>query len=260
MSLSSEISGTIEEHKDIVIKPSLSQTMTEEQQQIKPQMQTKNAPSSDITLGQRMLSACAGSLLTSLVVTPFDVVRIRMQQQELLYPKGQTPVECCKKVFWEGDPQEARSVAELESLNCLKNTCSAQENKINGTFSGISKIASSEGLPSLYRGLSLTLIMAVPSNVVYFSGYEFLRDSSPIAQTYPILNPLVCGAFARIIAATTVAPLELLKTRLQAVPARSHQSSSDIMKMVLQNSYNEIKSNGLFSMFKGLQLTLWRDA
>ncbi|KHJ33268.1 putative mitochondrial carrier [Erysiphe necator] len=35
----------------------------------------------DLSAGQKMISAISGSFLSSLLVTPFDVVRIRLQSQ-----------------------------------------------------------------------------------------------------------------------------------------------------------------------------------
>lgn len=207
-----------------------------------------------ITLTQRMASACIGSVLTSVLVTPFDVVRIRLQQQEMLFPKKLVHAEqCCRKVFWEDGSKTH------ENPFCVENSC-VNEAKLNGTLTGIVKIGTNEGLGALYRGLFLTLIMAVPSNVVYFSGYDILKTRSPISKDHPVLNPLLCGAFARILAATAVAPMELIKTRLQAVPANHKNTrSSAIMKMVMKKLWTEIGDEGPLSMFKGLQLTLWRD-
>ncbi|QPG76571.1 hypothetical protein FOA43_003962 [Brettanomyces nanus] len=205
-----------------------------------------------------MASACVGSALTSLVVTPFDVVRIRLQQQEMLFPPGiKDAAECCRKVFWAGDG--IVTATGKKYAFCLENSC-VNDAKITGTMSGIRKIMSNEGLGALYRGLALTLIMSIPSNVVYFSGYDILRDSSPLEYSHPVINPLLCGAFARILAATSVAPLELIKTRLQAVPV-SHRNtrSSVIMQMVMRNTWKDMTEGGISSIFKGLQLTLWRD-
>lgn len=229
MPMSSDIAGVIEEEEEFF---ETGQTL----------------PRNDLTLSQRMLSACTGSLLTSLVVTPFDVVKIRLQQQELLYPIDK-PGDCCRKVFWES------SVIECSSGSCSQHS----PTRLNGTFSGISKIAAEEGVSTLYRGLGLTLLMAVPANVVYFSGYEFMRDSSPLATSYPILNPLICGSLARTMAGFAVAPLELLKTRSQAVPSSSTKSSKDVLRMVISNCYKDFKINGISSIFKGFGLTLWRD-
>ncbi|KAG0680987.1 hypothetical protein C6P40_003538 [Pichia californica] len=249
MGMSSEIAGAIEE----------GDNMFDQEQITLSGSITKPSTGIDLTLTQRMISACTGSLLTSLVVTPFDVVRIRLQQQEILYPIKKEAA-CCRKVFWENTTGSriGGSIAASQAI-CNSTTCSPPELKFNGTFQGIQKIATEEGASTLYRGLGLTLVMAIPSNVVYFSGYEFLRDSSPLKQSFPILNPLLCGSIARVLAATSVAPLELIKTRIQAVPTGSNSTSSTIFQMVIRNSLQEIKNNGLQSIFKGLGLTLWRD-
>lgn len=250
MVMSSDIAGAIEED-DFTFESN------EKDQLITTQIK-RNNPNGDLTLSQRMLSACTGSLLTSLVVTPFDVVRIRLQQQELLYPVQSGNDTCCRKVFWETSPEKLPG--SVKGSFCPPNACFNDNVKISGTFQGIGKIAADEGIHTLYRGLGLMLIMAIPSNVVYFSGYEFLRDSSPLKQDFPVLNPLLCGSIARIVAATTVAPLELVKTRTQAVPSTANAADSrTIFKMVVTNTLNEIKVGGVGTIFKGLGLTLWRD-
>lgn len=255
MAMSSEIAGAIEEEENVFDHDFDSKYQNNENNTMITQ---RNKSTGDLTLSQRMLSACTGSLLTSLVVTPFDVVRIRLQQQELLYPVQTSDVTCCRKVFWELSTD--KMVGSMKGNFCQPNACLNEGGKIEGTFQGLRKIATEEGVRTLYRGLGITLLMAIPSNVVYFSGYEFLRDSSPLREQFPVLNPLLCGSVARILAATTVAPLELIKTRIQAVPSGSTpKSSSQVFKMVVQNSLDELKSKGVSSIFKGLGLTLWRD-
>ncbi|ODQ46392.1 hypothetical protein PICMEDRAFT_16282 [Pichia membranifaciens NRRL Y-2026] len=248
MGLTSEIAGAIEENGQ----------MFENGAELEGgALPTRPPMSVDLTLSQRMLSACTGSLLTSLVVTPFDVVRIRLQQQELLYPIQTQDATCCRKVFWELSTTEM--VGSLKGNFCQPNSCLNEGAKLDGAFQGLRKIAAQEGISTLYRGLGLTLVMAIPSNVVYFSGYEFLRDSSPVKDTYPMINPLLCGSIARVLAATSVAPLELIKTRIQAVPTGNNKTSASIFRMVIRNSLQEIKHSGISTVFKGLGLTLWRD-
>lgn len=226
----------------------------------------------EITATQRMISACSGSFITSLVVTPFDVIRIRIQQQEILPAEHQ----CCnvhvpqtsgrntlvKAPILNPGLSAAELTAESPELFWLNGGyCKSAENcsKINSTFQGFVVISRNEGLPTLWRGLSLTLLMAIPSNIIYFTGYEYIRDHSPITN-HP-LNPLFCGALARIMAATFVAPIELLKTRLQSIPSdlKNNNNNSTILKTLLRDSYQVVRKRGISTLFTGLQITLWRD-
>lgn len=67
-----------------------------------------------ISIAQKMLSAVSGSVLTSLLVTPLDVVRVRLQSQPHI-SASRTPTlptqfsnlppnlgisQCCREVFW----------------------------------------------------------------------------------------------------------------------------------------------------------------
>ncbi|CCH46467.1 Solute carrier family 25 member 39 [Wickerhamomyces ciferrii] len=278
MSLSSEIAGVIEESEDLRLFPSQN---IKPKPQPQPQLQTPTTstpPSTrDITLSERMISACSGSIITSLIVTPLDVVRVRLQQQEILLPSS----NCCKRqVFWETATQAATQASTssagttipLQSrtgFNTLTNTKTNQncittdhicitDKKLSGTWNALYKIGKAEGPTTLYRGLSLTLLMAAPANIVYFTGYELLRDNSPL-RSWEVLNPLLCGSIARVLAGTSVAPIELLKTRLQSMPSSS-KTQSNALGQLLKSVNQEIQIKGIRrALFKGLELTLWRD-
>ena len=130
-----------------------------------------------------------------------------------------------------------------------------QEKTIHRHFWGFDvKFGQYEGVSGLWRGLGLTLIMSIPSNVVYFIGYEHLRDNMPFQSQ--ILTPLISGSLARTISATVVSPLELIKTRLQSVSSTSrHKALNDVIK----GMRDMVKSQGILSLWRGLVLTLWRD-
>ena len=98
--------------------------------------------------------------------------------------------------------------------------------------------------------------MAIPSNIIYFTGYEYIRDHSPIGN-HP-LNPLFCGSLARTMLATFTAPFELIKTRLQAIPT-DLKSSHHVLKNLLKDLMGLVKKDGISTLFKGLSITLWRD-
>ena len=141
----------------------------------------------DLTALETTLSACSGAAITTLFVTPFDVVKTRLQVN------NQGP-EC----------------------SC----CSSERQS-----SALLRIVRHEGVRSLWSGLQPTLLMQVPGTVLYFTVYEAARDAvaarSP--QSLQEYSPLVAGGGARLITSTVVSPLELMRTRMQAEQALLRQ-------------------------------------
>ena len=99
-------------------------------------------------------------------------------------------------------------------------------------------------------------MMSLPSNIVYYVGYESLRDfmSDQIGSQY---SPLLAGASARgirfnvALAVTFISPLELLRTRVQA--------GEKSMTSILGGVGHMIRQRGIQSLWTGLPITLWRD-
>lgn len=139
--------------------------------------------------------------------------------------------------------------------------CAVQETKkraFTSTFDGMRKIAKNEGFFTLWRGLAPTLVMAVPANMIYFTGYEWMRydKASPFAKLDSTSAPLAAGALARAVAATAIGPMELFRTRLQG----SHgDSAAGHVKDTLNSMKEMLKTHGYKSLWRGLSLTLWRD-
>ncbi|KAF2419766.1 mitochondrial carrier [Tothia fuscella] len=240
-----------------------------------------------------MLSAVTGSILTSLLVTPLDVVRVRLQSQgngptpspNPNIPRGSTlPLtpaftnlppnlgisSCCREVFWVNN-NAAYCVAAAPSTSTITNTAvlssqtcvaeEAQSKTFTSTFDGLRKIARNEGPKTLWRGLSPTLVMAVPANVIYFAGYDWMRYSPASPFKKMGINdgyaPLVAGSAARILAAIAVAPIEMFRTRMQA--SSTSGGPTGYFRETMTDMRGMIRQNGLGTMWTGLTLTLWRD-
>lgn len=98
--------------------------------------------------------------------------------------------------------------------------------KFNGTFDAFLKIGRSEGAKALWSGLSPTLVLALPTTVIYFVAYEQFRvrlkdqylKFNPDADRakIPFTIPLLAGSSARTLAVSIVSPLELVRTKMQA--------------------------------------------
>ncbi|SZF02019.1 unnamed protein product [Blumeria hordei] len=236
----------------------------------------------NITAGQKMLSAMSGSLLTSLLMTPLDVVRIRLQSQTFIPPKAihkfdavrtQNPgtlktnlgvSNCCREVFFASNnfeyclatPRTMRLGQSSGEINCAWEE--VKRKSFNSTFDGLRKIARDEGFTTLWRGLSPTLVMNIPANIIYFTGYDWLRydKTSPVNKYFSeTWAPLVAGSTARMMAGTVVSPIEMFRTRIQARKSieggHFAKTIKGIKKMVSRYGYT--------SLWRGLTLTLWRD-
>jgi solute carrier family 25 protein 39/40 len=241
------------------------------------------------SLMQKIISASTGSVLTSLLITPLDVVRVRLQSQAhtpsnsssrsrtsaRAYTAGSLTQfrdmppnlgisACCREVFWINNHAPfcvaGPTLAPLNPANALCAVEEVERRTINGTWDGLRKISQNEGLRTLWRGLSPTLAMAVPANVIYFAGYDWLRTAqeSPFRMTVsePYI-PLVAGASARILAAIAVSPIEMFRTRMQA--AKHTNTAAGHFRETLDGLREMVASQGVPSLWRGLTLTLWRD-
>lgn len=213
-------------------------------------------------------------------VTPLDVVRVRLQAQHgpsnparlpsfLHLPPNLGVTACCREVFWVQNHSQfcvanapsASAVLEESATSALTSDCAAEETQrrtFNSTLDGLKKIARNEGLHTLWRGLSPTLAMAVPANVIYFAGYDWLRTSarSPMAgRVSDTYSPLVGGSVARVMAAVVVSPIEMLRTRMQA----SSSNERSVMRATMGGIREMVGNEGYTSLWRGLTLTFWRD-
>ncbi|XP_054709944.1 probable mitochondrial glutathione transporter SLC25A40 [Uloborus diversus] len=203
----------------------------------------------NITPFQQIISSCTGALITSVFVTPLDVVKIRLQAQQkaklsnkcFLYCNGFVEELCCN--FHAGGSSAVSSPYWYRPPGHL-----------TGTLDAFVKITRAEGVTSLWSGLPPTLLMAVPATVVYFTMYDQLRQL--VLKKYhfdhqPLWLPAVAGGMARAIAATLISPLELVRTKMQ-----SQKLSYLEIRQALKNL---VLTQGLHSMWRGLGPTILRD-
>lgn len=224
-------------------------------------------------------------------MTPLDVVRVRLQSQvnigttHTAKPSSIIPTApfnvssnlgvtaCCREVFWVSNDAHlclasSQPISNTPRMNAPILTSStmpancvvekAQQKSFTSTLDGLQKIARNEGPRSLWRGLSPTLLMAIPGNVIYFAGYDTLRHSnnSPIKRNLPDkYAPLMAGSIARVAAAAVVSPIEMLRTRMQAASGNTR----GLFIGTVNGLKDMVKVQGPTSLWRGLTLTMWRD-
>ncbi|XP_020374217.1 probable mitochondrial glutathione transporter SLC25A40 isoform X3 [Rhincodon typus] len=194
-----------------------------------------------ITPIQQMIASCSGALMTSLIVTPFDVIKIRLQAQRTPFYKGKCFLYCN---------------GLMDHLCVCENGSNAAWYKAPGQFKGtldaFVQIVRNEGLKSLWSGLPPTLIMAVPATVIYFTCYDQLRAFLKYKLGYDgAYIPLLAGASARVGAVTVISPLELIRTKSQSRKLTYRELGSVVRIAIAQD--------GWLSLWRGWGPTVLRD-
>lgn len=211
----------------------------------------------DITTKQRMMSSCTGAILTSFFMTPLDVVKIRLQAQQkplcsgsyFVYNNGLMDCLCvCSHCSENGNrySQLSRTLPRLQPWY-------RRSGHFNGTLDAFVKIARNEGITALWSGLPPTLIQSVPATVIYFTIYDNTKYALGYneADSNTKYIPVFAGTGARVVAATFICPLELIRTKMQSVQL-SYREVGDAVK-------SSIRNDGILSMMRGLGPSLLRD-
>ncbi|KAG8446955.1 hypothetical protein GDO86_014409 [Hymenochirus boettgeri] len=247
------------------------------------------SPPGGITPLQQILASGTGALLTSIFVTPLDVVKIRLQSQK----KPISKVLYAKSLPWALPVRHPRWRCFLYCNGLMDHlfvcqhatACSALSRTpmyFSGTLDAFVKITRHEGLTSLWSGLPPTLVMAIPATIIYFTCYDQLRDFLHYGLGYHGSHiPLIAGALARcksffiekyllfggvfclfdsilkvfhflsVGAVTVISPLELIRTKMQ-----SQQLSYMELGVCLRSA---VSQGGWLSLWKGLGPTVLRD-
>uniref|UniRef100_A0A0P4VYE4 Solute carrier family 25 member 40 n=1 Tax=Scylla olivacea TaxID=85551 RepID=A0A0P4VYE4_SCYOL len=201
---------------------------------------------------QQMVSSCSGAIITSVFMTPFDVVKVRLQAQQR--------AELAQKCFLYCNGLMDHICKCAETL-CTHTHEGPWYNRpvpvqLNGTLDAFVKISQQEGVQSLWSGLSPTLVVAVPNTVIYFTTYEQLRSlfhrvMLPEGSEPSSLIGGMAGGLARVWSVTVVSPFELVRTKMQAA-----QMTYRELAVVLRN---QVSSSGVRSLWRGWVPTVLRD-
>ncbi|KAM4847439.1 solute carrier family 25 member 45 [Urocitellus parryii] len=161
------------------------------------------------------IAGCAGGVLQSYCLAPFDLIKVRLQNQTESRvqpgsprPRYQGPVHCTATIFRE------------------------------------------EGPRGLFRGAWALMLRDTPSLGIYFVTYEGLcRQYTPDGQTPSSATVLVAGGFAGIASWVAATPFDVIKSRMQmdGLGRRAYQGFLDCM-------VSSFRQEGLGVFFRGLTI------
>ncbi|KZW02013.1 mitochondrial carrier [Exidia glandulosa HHB12029] len=217
-------------------------------------------------LAAKTIAAATGATLTVLTMTPFDVVKTRLQTQPPpppapLFVHPPTPSKCCQPT---GAPcvrsmsTYARPLLENE-LVCVWDHGHMRAERVNGFGDALLKVWRIEGVRGLWKGVGTSFVISVPSATFYMLTYDHLLRSVLPSLSFipPAVTPMIAGVTARTFITSAVSPLELLRTNLQSTPVSP--SNPHTLRSVLRSVRSLVAERGASSLWRGLGPTLWRD-
>jgi len=217
---------------------------------------------SDITPTQQMMASCSGAILTSLFMTPLDVVKIRLQAQQkplhsgsvFLYSNGLMDYMCVCSHCTESNVNNNNNASRRAAPRLNHDRpWFVRPGHFNGTLDAFLKISRNEGISTLWSGLPPTLFQSIPATVVYFTMYDRFKYALGYDESNPKTKyiPMVAGSSARLMSATLISPIELIRTNMQS-SRRTYRGLGAAVRVMIAN-------DGMFSMMRGLGPSLLRD-
>ncbi|KZV21875.1 Mitochondrial substrate carrier family protein [Dorcoceras hygrometricum] len=210
----------------------------------------------DLSFGERAFSAAGAALISSIIVNPLDVAKVRLQAQAAGVPYD----GFCRTASFE-------SSTILQDVKCMPSsagtqpTCSPECTRYRGTLDVFYKVVRQEGFLRLWRGTNASLALAVPSVAIYMPLYDIFRNymeelTSENIPTMTPYTPLVAGSLARSVACITCYPVELARTRMQAFKHNQASVRPPGVWRTLINAVSDIKGANKPQSFQSYRI-LW---
>ncbi|KAM6498167.1 Mitochondrial carrier domain containing protein [Amanita muscaria] len=211
----------------------------------------------------KLVAAAAGSTTTALTMTPFDVVKTRLQTQppqvRPLFPKPPQNT-CCQSTNPASCIRNMSSIARplTSDVVCVWEGGVFKTERVNGFVDAVRHVQRAEGIPGLWKGVGTSLLIGVPSSTTYILTYDWLVHSVlPPLIPSELGVPLAAGIIARTTIASLVSPLELIRTNLQSTPLSPDKPHT--LTSVLSSVRGLVHRHGVTFLWRGLEPTLWRD-
>ncbi|CAA7025792.1 unnamed protein product [Microthlaspi erraticum] len=132
-----------------------------------------------------------------------------------------------------------------------------QSSKSGSAFTILRRMLAVEGPTSLYRGMAAPLASVTFQNAMVFQIYAILSrsfDSSVPLEEPPSYRGVALGGVGTgAVQSLMLSPVELIKIRLQLQQSKSKTGPISLAKSIL-------KREGLKGLYKGLTITVLRDA
>jgi hypothetical protein len=175
------------------------------------------------------IAGTLAGLLSSFVVSPVELVKIRMQTQNKLSRNKKDDDSCTSPVLYNNELDCARWMIKNEGWRAL-----------------------------LFHGLGITIVREIPSFAFYFVAYGILAQSALADALGSHAAPLLFGAIAGWAMWIPTYPIDIVKTIVQ-VQTTEREAKHELLSswQVASRLYG---AGGLRAFFDGLEPKLARAA
>lgn len=131
--------------------------------------------------------------------------------------------------------------------------------KTDTMSSVISRTYSNEGLLAFYKGIGPPLITLPLVNSIVFASYEFSKSRMGVEpdQQFTVKQNMVAGCFAGFVNSFVVAPIELVKCRLQIQTEKNPQDR--YYRSTIHAVTRIVQEEGVAALNKGMVATILRE-
>ncbi|KUI55529.1 Succinate/fumarate mitochondrial transporter [Cytospora mali] len=177
--------------------------------------------------GTFMAGLAAGVTEAVAVVTPMEVIKIRLQAQH-------------------------HSLADPLDIPKYRNAAHA-----------LYTVVKEEGVGALYRGVSLTALRQGSNQAVNFTAYTYFKEALMRYQpqyeggTLPGWQTTFIGLVSGAMGPLSNAPIDTIKTRLQKAPAEEGVSAVKRITLIARDMF---KQEGMHAFYKGITPRIMRVA
>uniref|UniRef100_A0AAV2MKL7 Solute carrier family 25 member 43 n=1 Tax=Knipowitschia caucasica TaxID=637954 RepID=A0AAV2MKL7_KNICA len=210
-----------------------------------------------VSLNEGLRAFWKGNAVSCLRLFPFTAVHITLYKQIVHLHMDEAGFITQWQALFAGGLAGVAAALTTYPLEVAETRLIAQNSReptYFGILHTISKIYRNEGLLSLYRGFSLTVLGAFPFSVGCYAVYMNLDHlwQEPQFRFTPLQN-LINGCVAAGVAQTLSYPFETVKRKMQAQSAQlPHVGGVDVHFNGMMNCFVQIVRNkGVFSLWNG---------
>uniref|UniRef100_K7F7U3 Mitochondrial glutamate carrier 2 n=1 Tax=Pelodiscus sinensis TaxID=13735 RepID=K7F7U3_PELSI len=175
-----------------------------------------------LTISREMVAGCGAGTCQVIITTPMEMLKIQLQDAGRL--------SCQRSELMSGvhySSSGCKHVAVSSPLTRAPNIGSAALAKRISATHIAAAILHTQGIKGLYRGLGATLLRDIPFSIIYFPLFAHLnrRGQASLEKRAPFYHSFLAGCVAGSVAAVSVNPFDVIKTRLQSLTKGTNENS-----------------------------------